>query len=125
VDRALEIFPALAARRRQPARLLSGGEQQMLSMARALAVSPQVLIADEMSLGLAPRLVDLVFDGLTRAKEAGVTVIMIEQYVHRALAFADKCVVLQRGHLAWSGPAGEAHTEVLRHYLGDTMTPAG
>jgi branched-chain amino acid transport system ATP-binding protein len=122
VERALEIFPALAARHRQLACLLSGGEQQMLSMARALALSPQVLIADELSLGLAPRLVDLVFDGLTRARQAGVTVIMIEQYVHRALAFADDCVVLQRGQLAWRGPASAAHSEVLRHYLGDALT---
>jgi branched-chain amino acid transport system ATP-binding protein len=125
VERALEIFPALAARHRQLACLLSGGEQQMLSMARALALSPQVLIADELSLGLAPRLVDLVFDGLTRARQAGVTVIMIEQYVHRALAFADDCVVLQRGQLAWRGPAGAAQGEVLRHYLGDALTQAG
>jgi ABC-type branched-subunit amino acid transport system ATPase component len=124
VERALEIFPALAARHRQLACLLSGGEQQMLSMARALALSPQVLIADELSLGLAPRLVDLVFDGLTRARQAGVTVIMIEQYVHRALAFADHCVVLQRGQLAWRGPASGARSEVLRHYLGDALTRA-
>ena len=124
VDRALDIFPALAARHRQPACLLSGGEQQMLSMARALALSPEVLIADELSLGLAPRLVDLVFDGLTRAKQAGVTVIMIEQYVHRALAFADECAVLQRGRLAWRGSASAAHGEVLRHYLGDALTRA-
>jgi ABC-type branched-subunit amino acid transport system ATPase component len=125
VERALEMFPALAARHRQPACLLSGGEQQMLSLARAIAVFPQVLIADEMSLGLAPKLVDLVFDGLTRARQAGVTVIMIEQYIHRALAFADECVVLERGALAWQGPASAAHTEVLRRYLGESMTPTG
>ncbi|HEY1635519.1 MAG TPA: ATP-binding cassette domain-containing protein [Acidimicrobiales bacterium] len=125
VDRALEMFPALAARRRQPACLLSGGEQQMLSLARALAAFPRVLIADEMSLGLAPKMVDLVFDGLARARQAGVTLIMIEQYVHRALAFADDCLVLQRGELAWNGPASAAHGEVLRHYLGDTLMTAG
>ena len=70
-------------------------------------------------------MVDLVFDGLARARQAGVTLIMIEQYVHRALAFADQCMVLQRGGLAWSGPASAAHTEVLRHYLGDALTAAG
>jgi ABC-type branched-subunit amino acid transport system ATPase component len=122
VDRALELFPPLAARRRQEAGLLSGGEQQMLSLARALATSPKLLIADEMSLGLAPQMVDLVFDGLERARQAGVTVIMIEQYVHRALAFADDCIVLQRGTLAWKGPASAAGGELLRHYLGEALT---
>jgi ABC-type branched-subunit amino acid transport system ATPase component len=122
VDRAMELFPPLAARRRQEAGLLSGGEQQMLSLARALATSPKLLIADEMSLGLAPQMVDLVFDGLERARQAGVTVMMIEQYVHRALAFADDCIVLQRGTLAWKGPASAAGGELLRHYLGEALT---
>ena len=124
VELALEIFPGLADRRSQTAGLLSGGEQQMLSLARALATSPKLIIADEMSLGLAPLVVDLVFDGLERARTAGVTVIMIEQYVHRALAFADDCLVLQRGAVAWSGPADDARSEVLRHYLGEAMTAA-
>jgi branched-chain amino acid transport system ATP-binding protein len=124
VEKALELFPALGSRRRLPAYLLSGGEQQMLSLARAFAARPQLLIADEMSLGLAPKLVDLVFEGLTRARRDGVAVIMIEQYIHRALAFADECVVLQRGELAWRGEASQAHGEVLRHYLGESMTAA-
>jgi ABC-type branched-subunit amino acid transport system ATPase component len=124
VELALEIFPTLAARRNQRASLLSGGEQQMLSLARVLATSPKLLVADEMSLGLAPRLVDVVFDGLNRARQTGVTVIMIEQYVHRALEFADACLVLQRGSVAWSGPARAAGNEVLSRYLGDAMTAA-
>jgi ABC-type branched-subunit amino acid transport system ATPase component len=121
VELALTIFPALATRRRQVASSLSGGEQQMLSLARALASASKLVIADELSLGLAPKMVDLVFDGLASAREAGVTVIMIEQYVHRALAFADECLVLQRGELAWAGPAKSAGKEVLSHYLGDAM----
>jgi branched-chain amino acid transport system ATP-binding protein len=121
VELALEIFPILAARRRQLASLLSGGEQQMLSLARVLATSPQLVIADEMSVGLAPKMVDLVFDGLHRAIQAGVTVVMIEQYVHRALAFADECLILQRGAVAWSGPSGAARAELLSRYLGDAM----
>ena len=121
---AWEIFPALASRRHHQAGLLSGGEQQMLSLARALATAPRLVVADEMSLGLAPKMVDLVFEGLGRAREAGVTVVMIEQYVHRALAFADECLVLQRGAVAWQGPADDARGEVLRHYLGDAMTAA-
>ena len=124
VEVALETFPILADRRRQIAGSLSGGEQQMLSLARALATHPRVIIADEMSLGLAPRMVDLVFDGLERARRMGVTVIMIEQYVHRALGFADDCLVLQRGVQAWQGPAAEAGGELLSHYLGDAMTAA-
>jgi branched-chain amino acid transport system ATP-binding protein len=124
VDLALATFPALASRRRQVAGSLSGGEQQMLSLARALATSPKIVVADEMSLGLAPLMVDLVFQGLARARDAGVTVIMIEQYVHRALDFADECLVLQRGELAWQGPASAAGSAVLSHYLGDAMAAA-
>jgi branched-chain amino acid transport system ATP-binding protein len=125
IERAFAVFPILADRRHQLASLLSGGEQQMLSLARAFTTSPGLLIADELSLGLAPKAVDLVFDGLARARQAGVSVIMIEQYVHRALAFADDCLVLERGHVAWQGPASAAGGEVLRHYLGDAMTAAG
>jgi branched-chain amino acid transport system ATP-binding protein len=125
VELSFALFPALARRRRQPAGLLSGGEQQMLSLARALATSPSLLVADEMSLGLAPIMVDVVFDGLQRARQAGVTVVMIEQYVHRALGFADRCIVLQRGEVAWAGPADVAKDEVLRHYLGEGMIAAG
>jgi ABC-type branched-subunit amino acid transport system ATPase component len=124
VERAFEIFPALASRRHHLAGLLSGGEQQMLSLARALAMMPTLLIADELSLGLAPLMVDVVFEGLARARDAGVTVIMTEQYVYRALAFADQCLVLQRGEIAWKGPADIAKGEVLRHYLGDGMMAA-
>ena len=77
-----------------------------------------------MSLGLAPKMVDLVFEGLERARHGGVSVVMIEQYVHRALAFADECLVLQRGTAVWHGPAADAGSELLRHYLGDAMTAA-
>jgi branched-chain amino acid transport system ATP-binding protein len=118
VERGLEIFPPLAQRRRQAAGLLSGGEQQMLSLARALILSPRLVIADEMSLGLAPKMVDLVFDSLQQARSAGVGIVLIEQFVHRALALADACVVLQRGTAAWSGPASAAKDEILRRYLG-------
>ena len=122
MDLALTAFPNLATRRRQPAGRLSGGEQQMLSLARALATSPQLLVADELSLGLAPKLVDLVFDSLERARQAGVTVVLIEQYVHRALDFADDCLILQRGSVAWHGPSSAAGAELLSGYLGEAMT---
>ena len=121
VELAWELFPALESRRSQLAGSLSGGEQQMLSLARALATSPRLIIADEMSLGLAPLMVDVVFDGLARARAAGISVIMIEQYVHRALGFADQCLVLQRGAAVWQGAARDAGAEVLGHYLGEAM----
>jgi len=119
LERAFAIFPVLATRRRQPAGTLSGGEQQMLSLARALMVRPQLLIADEMSLGLAPKLVDQVFDSLATARAAGVSVLMIEQFASKALEFADQCLILQRGRMSWSGPADTAGEELLHRYLGE------
>ncbi len=118
LDRALAAFPLLAERRRQPAGTLSGGEQQMLSLARVLAAPPRLLIADEMSLGLAPIVVELVFDALTLARREGVTVLLIEQYVQRALDFADRAVILRRGQVAWHGPTSEAGGELVAGYLG-------
>jgi len=115
---AFDIFPVLSQRRRQLAGTLSGGEQQMLSLARALMVSPSLVIADEMSLGLAPKMVDVVFESLGRARATGVAVIMIEQFAGRALAFADSCIILQRGRLAWTGSADAAGEELLHRYLG-------
>ena len=119
LDRVFELFPVLAERRRQRAGSLSGGEQQMLSLARALAVPPKLVIADEPSLGLAPLVVDLVFQGLERAKADGATVVLIEQFVHRALGFADEGVILRRGTVVWRGPASSAATATLEHYIGE------
>lgn len=118
LERAMRAFPVLAARRRQPAGTLSGGEQQMLALARVLAGRPRLVIADEPSLGLAPRLVDMVFEALARAREAGVTVLLIEQYVDRAVAFADEALVMRRGRVAWHGPASEARAQAMAGYLG-------
>jgi branched-chain amino acid transport system ATP-binding protein len=117
-DHALELFPVLAERRRQAAGTLSGGEQQMLSLARVLAASPKLLIADEMSLGLAPKMVDLVFDSLRQARDDGVTVLLIEQFVERALGFADDAVILRHGLVGWRGHARDAGDELLAEYLG-------
>lgn len=119
MEHAVELFPVLGKRRRQLAGTLSGGEQQMLSLARALMVQPKVVVADEMSLGLAPQLVDIVFESLGRARDKGVSVIMIEQFASRALDFADDALILQRGSLAWSGSAADAGAELERTYLGE------
>jgi branched-chain amino acid transport system ATP-binding protein len=121
--RAYELFPALGERRRQHASTLSGGEQQMLALARALAVPPRVIVADEMSLGLAPLVVDSVFENLERANRTGVSVVLIEQFVHRALALASRCVILRQGSVAWAGSAEDALQEVLDRYLGDSAEP--
>lgn len=118
LDHAFELFPVLGQRRKQLAGTLSGGEQQMLSLARALMVLPKLVIADEMSLGLAPKLVDVVFESLGKMREAGVAVIMIEQFASRALGFADQAIILQRGSVSWAGGADEAGEELLHAYLG-------
>jgi branched-chain amino acid transport system ATP-binding protein len=121
IDRAIELFPVLGSRRLQRAGSLSGGEQQMLALARALAVDPKVVIADEMSLGLAPLVVDTVFEGLVRARSTGITVLLIEQFIHRALELADRCMILSRGHVGWAGAAADAGPEVLDRYLGEAV----
>jgi len=96
----------------------------MLALGRVLVVGPKLIVADEMSLGLAPLMVNAVFDGLATAREDGVTVVLIEQFVHRALAFADDCAVISRGQVTWSGPAAEAGPQVLEQYLGAAAGPA-
>lgn len=118
LDRALSLFPVLAERSRQSASTLSGGERQMLSLARVLAEPPRLLIADEMSLGLAPRLVAEVFSVLGRIRDEGVAVILVEQFVDRAVDLADRAVILRRGSVVWQGDASEASGEVVAHYLG-------
>jgi branched-chain amino acid transport system ATP-binding protein len=120
IDHAYDMFPRLAERRGQRAGTLSGGEQQMLALARALAVPPKLIIADEMSLGLAPLVVDFVFESITTAAETGVTIVLIEQFIHRALGLASQCVILKQGSVAWTGPSANARQEVLDRYLGES-----
>ncbi len=119
IEAAFERFPVLAERRSQAAGTLSGGEQQMLALARVLVAPPRVLVADEMSFGLAPKLVDMVFESLERARDEGVTIVLIEQYVERALELADDAVILQRGTVVWRGPASGARDAALAGYLGE------
>ena len=119
IERAVERFPVLGTRLSQRAGSLSGGEQQMLALARAFAVSPKLIIADELSLGLAPLVTESVFQSLEEARKSGITIVLSEQFVHRALSMADSCVILTRGRVGWSGPASGAGQEVIDRYLGE------
>jgi branched-chain amino acid transport system ATP-binding protein len=114
-------FPNLKERRRQQAGTLSGGEQQMLALAPVLAAPPRLLIADELSLGLAPLIVQSIFTTLAEARAQGVTVILVEQFVHRALAFADRAVILRRGRIIWQGASADAGPEILARYVSETV----
>lgn len=114
LERAYHAFPVLAARRRQSAGTLSGGEQRMLSLAGVLASAPRLVIADELSLGLAPVVVDGVYEGLQRIHGLGVALLVVEQQVDRALAIAQHAVVLVRGSVHWQGPPSQARAEMER-----------
>jgi len=107
LDRAYIAFPILGDRRRQLAGTLSGGQQRLLSLAKVLVVPPQVLIADELSLGLAPVVVDTVYDGLREINRNGTALVVVEQQVSRVLELASQAIVLDRGSVAYDGdPAG-------------------
>ena len=107
LERAYTAFPILGERRRQMAGTLSGGQQRLLSLAKVLVVPPQVLIADELSLGLAPVVVDTVYEGLVEINRNGTALVVVEQQVSRVLELAGKAVVLDRGSVAYQGdPAG-------------------
>ena len=107
LDEAYGLFPRLGERRRQLAGTLSGGEQRMLALARVLVEKPRLLIADELSLGLAPIVVDEVYRTLETIRDSGTTLLIVEQHVHHALAIADDAVVLVKGEVAYSGPVSE------------------
>ena len=113
LDTAFEQFPALARRRTQLAGQLSGGEQRMLSMARVLVEAPPLLIADELSLGLAPIIVDEIYAQLARLRAEGTALLIVEQHVSRALALCDRVILLEHGSIIWQGPASEAGDRVV------------
>jgi branched-chain amino acid transport system ATP-binding protein len=120
LNRVYRLFPALAGRRRQLAGSLSGGEQQMCAMARALMARPRLMMVDEMSLGLAPVVVDLLLETMTQIRSQGVTVLLVEQDVHAALSVADRGYVMEIGAIVREGSAKELKSdpEVQRAYLG-------
>ena len=119
-ERVYALFPRLAERRRQPAGTLSGGERQMLALGRALMSEPKLLMLDEPSLGLAPAVVDQLYDALEKLHGEGLTLLLAEQSVPLALAIADYAYVLQTGRTVLEGPAEklENDPEVQRIYLG-------
>jgi branched-chain amino acid transport system ATP-binding protein len=120
LEQVFTLFPRLGERRQQSAGTLSGGEQQMLAVARGLMSNPEILIIDELSLGLAPVLVYQLFMTLKQLKEAGLTILLVEQNVHLALAVSDYAYVVAEGRLFTEGlPAKlEANPEIRRAYLG-------
>ena len=119
VDEALDLFPVLRQRASQPAGSLSGGEQQMVAIGRALMTGPKLLLLDEPSLGLAPIITRQVFDTVDRVRQGGMTVILVEQN-RMALRYADYAYVLSRGQVQLEGPAAEVRDDegLRRAYLG-------
>lgn len=105
LERAYEAFPLLGSRRKQHGGTLSGGEQRILSLAKVLVVPPKVLVADEISLGLAPLMTDIVYDGMRRINQAGTALLIVEQQVDRVLEIAETAVVLEHGSVAYRGPS--------------------
>ncbi len=120
LDEIYALFPRLAERRNQAAGTMSGGEQQMLAVGRALMSRPKLLLLDEPSLGLAPLLVKEIFAVVRRIRDAGVTVLLVEQNAHKALEIADRAYVLETGHISMSGEAKELASDprIKAAYLG-------
>ena len=121
-QKGFELFPILHKRRSQKGGTLSGGEQQMLAIARALMQDPELLLMDEPSMGLAPVLVDFIFETIVSLNKQGKTILLVEQNARMALGIANRAYVLQSGHLKVSGKASDlaADPDVQKAYLGKT-----
>ncbi|CAJ62004.1 MULTISPECIES: ABC transporter ATP-binding protein [Frankia] len=118
LERAVANFPILGSKLSQPAGELSGGQQQMLAVMRAYLDEPSVVLVDEVSMGLAPVIVDQIYEFLDRIRQAGTSLLLVEQYVHRALAAADRVCVLTKGRIVFDGRPEDVAEEVFEHYLG-------
>lgn len=119
-EKVLQLFPKLKERIGQQAGTMSGGEQQMLAVGRALMGDPKLLLLDEPSMGLAPVLVEMIFETIEKIRKQGTTILLIEQNANAALEIADRGYVLESGELSVSGPASElrANEKVMKAYLG-------
>ena len=118
IDEVYDLFPRLAERRRQPAALMSGGEQQMLAIGRALMTAPSLLLLDEPSMGLSPALVDTVFQAITAIRQTGMTMLLVEQNAALALPLADHAYLIHRGEIVAQGTAAELEKDpatIARH----------
>ena len=124
-DAALEAFPILKDRLGQTAGSMSGGQQQMLALSRCFLSDPKVVLLDEVSMGLAPRIIDEIFDALGSIVKSGVAILLVEQYVTRALHLADHVYLLRRGQVEFSGlPSKLDEDELLRLYIGGEESKA-
>jgi branched-chain amino acid transport system ATP-binding protein len=123
IEKAEQVFPVVARRRNSQAGMLSGGEQQMVSLARILVTEPRLAVIDELSHGLAPAIVDQLFRTLAM-REASTTFLLIEQYLHRSYALADTLLVLSHGEVTYCGSTADASlSEIESSYLGDGDAP--
>lgn len=122
IDRVFQLFPRLAERRGQKGGTLSGGEQQMLAMGRGLMAKPNLLMLDEPSMGLAPVVVETIFETIEQLNKEGITILLVEQNAHLALSIANRGYVLETGEIKLSGPGKELLTneEVRKAYLGES-----
>jgi ABC-type branched-subunit amino acid transport system ATPase component len=128
LDEALDRFPELAARLHQPAGALSGGEQQMLALARVMMTAPKLLMIDELALGLAPKAVDRLMDIVRQVNAQGTTVVLVEQSVNRAMSLAERAVFLERGEVRFDGRTADLleRTDLLRPvFLGAAVDGLG
>ena len=121
IERVVELFPALKPRMKQQADTMSGGEQQMLAVGRALMTNPKVIMLDEPSLGLSPKFVEIVFEKLLALRDAGMTVVMVEQKASHALTISDRGYVMHLGQVAYQGSAQQVlqNGDVKRLFLGE------